>query len=290
MRLSWLGLAVTLLLFESVGVGAEPFDHSAWHRLLRENVNSIGEVDYARLKSNPELLNRYVKQLADASPKNSPDQFPTRNHEIAYWINAYNALMVNKIVTNYPVKGVEAFGLFRAVFKQEEHSSGGEIVSLGYIEHELLRKVYEEPRIHFALVCASVSCPTLARKAIQSETLDSQLDRLAEAFVSQTRNVTIDLDKRRVTLSKIFDWYGQDFERPTGRRGNAAVLAYIGRYLDGEPGKLFKKLGPNPRVSFHDYDWGLNDVGSRSRSKNQLEREFARSSVSALPTPPPGLD
>ncbi len=290
MRNSWISLALPLLLFGSVGAGAEAFDHSTWDRLLRENVNSIGEVEYARLKSNPELLNRYVKQLAAASPKNSPRQFPTRNHEIAYWINAYNALMVNKIVTNYPVTGVESFGLAGAVFTEEEYNSGGEIVSLGYIEHELLRKVYEEPRIHFALVCASVSCPTLAREAIQSKTLDSQLDRLAKEFVSQTRNVTIDVDKRRITLSMIFDWYRQDFERPTGRRGNVAVLAYIGRYLDGEPAKLFKKLGPNPGVSFHDYDWGLNDVGSRSRSKNQLEREFARSSVSALSTAPPGLE
>jgi len=289
MRVFRIGLIV-LVLVGSVKAGPEPFDHSTWDHLLRGYVNSIGEVDYARLKSNPELLNRYVEQLAAVSPKTAPIQFPTRNHEIAYWINAYNALMVNKIVTNYPVKGVDAFGLFRSVFKQEGHNSGGEIVSLGYIEHELLRKVYDEPRIHFALVCASVSCPALANEAIEGETLDSQLDRLAEDFVSQDRNVTIDVANRRVTLSKIFDWYGQDFERPTGLSGNAAVLAYIGRHLDGERVQLFKQLGPSHRVNFHGYDWGLNDVGSRSRSKNQLERECARPQASALPTSPPGLE
>ena len=289
MRVFRIGV-IALVLVGSIKAGPEPFDHSTWDHLLREVVNSIGEVDYSRLKANPELLNRYVKQLEAASPKTAPTQFPTRNHEIAYWINAYNALMVNKIVTNYPVGGVDAFGLFRAVFKQEEHNSGGEIVSLGYIEHELLRKVYDEPRIHFALVCASVSCPALAREAMEGETLDSQLDRLAEDFVSQDRNVTIDVANRRITLSKLFDWYGRDFERPTGLSGNAAVLGYIGRYLDGERGQLFNKLGPNPRVSFHGYDWALNDVGPRSRSKNQLEREFARSQVSTLPTSPPGLD
>lgn len=288
MRVFRIGLIV-LVLVGSIKAGPNPFDHSAWDRLLREHVNSIGEVDYARLKSHPALLNRYVEQLAAASPKTAPTQFPTRNHEIAYWINAYNALMVNKIVTNYPVRGVDAFGLFRSVFKQEEHHSGGEIVSLGYIEHELLRKVYDEPRIHFALVCASVSCPALAREAIEGDTLDSQLDRLAADFVSQDRNVTIDIANRRVTLSKIFDWYEQDFERPRGLSGNAAVLAYIGRHLDGERGQLFKKLGPKPRVRFHGYDWALNEIGSRSRSKNQLEREFARSQTSALPSPSPGL-
>jgi hypothetical protein len=196
---------------------AAPFDHTSWDRVLKAYVNEIGEVDYAALKNYGKDLDAYVEVVGRASPVTRPELFPNRAHELAYWINAYNALTVRGVVDGYPVASIRDLGLLWAFFRKKVYVAGGQTLSLNNIEHDIIRKKYNEPRIHFALVCASISCPRLEREAFTGNDLEPQLDRVARRFVNERRNVTIDTARNEVRLSKIFDWTGRTSSVAEGR-------------------------------------------------------------------------
>ena len=136
------------------------FDHAPWDRVLKTYVTEKGRVDYAALKANPGDLNQYVKQIAERSPVSDPDGFPTRDSQLAYWINAYNALVMKAVVDNWPTKSVRNLGKLYSFFWGRKFIAGGKEYTLDNIE-DILRKKLAEPRIHFAIVCASNSCPRL---------------------------------------------------------------------------------------------------------------------------------
>jgi hypothetical protein len=253
---------------------AEPFDHSEWNAILRTRVNDIGEVDYAGLKASPEPLKRYIAALAAASPDSAPKQFPERSHALAYWINAYNAFTIQGALDSYPLESIRKVDKF---FGKRAHRAGGQDLSLDDIEHEILRGKYREPRIHFAIVCASVSCPALWDRAFDGEKLDKQLDARAREFVNQRRNLDADVDRKTITLSKIFDWFEEDFEAATGLKGPTAVLAFVRPYA-AEP--LLDALSrlTAARTRYFPYDWRLNQTGSRAASSNHFEVELSSES------------
>ena len=164
------------------------FDHSLWDRLLKTYVNQSGEVDYAALKADRTDLDEYVRRLGESSPANRSEQFPNRAAQLTYWLNAYNAFVVRGVIDNYPTRSVlHLYGFFR----RKDYIAGGTRLSLKYIEDKIIRRQYGDPRIHFGLVCASVSCPLLPREAFTHERLDEQLERLARQFINNQRNVTI---------------------------------------------------------------------------------------------------
>lgn len=240
------------------------FDYSAWQKVLTARVSEIGEVDYEGLKQNPGDLNQFLDQIAKTSPKNHPELFPAKADQLAYWINAYNALTISGVLKAYPVKSVRYIGIPFTFFSRKNYVVGGEKMSVDNIEHDILRKDFAEPRIHFAVVCASVSCPRIQREAYTPANVFDQLERGAKEFVAERRNVEVQGDK--LILSSILNWYGKDFSRD-GKSVNDFLKAHAAPSLAAQLDKV-------ANVSFRDYDWNLNQPGSRAKS-NDAERELA---------------
>lgn len=247
---------------------AAGFDHSAWDRVLKARVNAIGEVNYAGIKANRKDLDNYVQRLGQASPTNHAELFPTRADELAYWINAYNAFVTRGVVDGYPTRSVRDLGLLYSFFVRKDHTAGGVKMSLRSLENDIIRKQYSEPRIHFAIVCASLGCPMLSRDAFTGGNLEEQLTRQARRFINQRRNVNANASLNRITLSSIFKWYRADFE------GKQSLLEFIRTYSDDTLRAALARL-KQPKISFYNYDWSINDPGSRARSKNPYEHELA---------------
>ncbi len=231
---------------------AHGFDHAPWDAQLKKNVVVLeggkasqlryGNVDRSALKA-------YLASLSKVDEKEFRS-WP-REEQMAFLINAYNAFTVEKILGRYPdIRSIWDFGkIFGNPFKDEFFTLLGRKMSLDAIEHDTLRKSYREPRLHYALNCASVSCPMLREEAYVASRLERQLEEQAVRFLSdRSRNRYRD---GRLEVSKIFDWFKEDFEpRQAYFARYAAVLGYPG--------------GEVP-LSFLDYDWSLNDFRSSSR-------------------------
>lgn len=267
---------LSLAVLWSSSLAADSFDHSAWNRVLQAYVNQIGEVDYAALKKQRTELDSYLRLLGEASPDNRPALFPSRAHELAYWLNAYNAFVIREVVDNYPTRSVRDLGARFGFFRRKAHVAGGVKMSLLHLENDIIRKKYGEPRIHFGLVCASLSCPMLAQAAFTAENLEGQLERLASKFINERRNLTIHAAANEVTLSEIFKWYKEDFEAPAAPgRARQTVIDYLRRYADAPRRQALDGL-KNPRIKYYDYDWSINEPGSRTGAKSPLERVLAK--------------
>jgi hypothetical protein len=262
----WLRLlAISCAALSLRAEAGQPFSHDGWARVLRTAVNAVGEVDYGALKQDARALDAYVAMLAEASPVNRPELFPSKAHELAYYINAYNALVTKGVAKAYPTQSVRDLGMLFGFFRREEYVLGGKKISLQTLEHDIIRKQYGDPRIHFAIVCASLSCPKLAAEPYVAARLDAQLDAAARQFVNERRNALV--ANGAVTLSEIFKWYAGDFQKQA-----PTVLEYLKKYAAPE---LRRALDGKLRVKYFDYDWAINDPGSRARAKSVYERELA---------------
>ena len=242
----------------TTGAAERPPDVSLYARALQKYVRPDGRVDYAGLRGDLADLDRFVAQIARVSPQSSPELFPSREARLAYWLNTYNALVLWAVAREYPEKRNRLKGLIgRALFfYRRKFVVGGKKLSLAAIENEIIRKRFREPRIHFALVCASESCPRLARTPYTAENLEARLEEETRRFLNEERNVRIDRASRTVTLSKLFDWYAEDFGE-TRRQ----TLAFVARYRqDGEALREGEW-----RVRYFDYDWSPNDVPNPRR-------------------------
>ena len=257
------GGAALLLLAALSAAAQESFDYSSYAQVLERCVTPEGRVRYAALKENPDELKTFVRQLAALSPENRPELFPTRASQMAYWINAYNAFVLYEVTLNYPVESVRdlKFGFGFLFFKRARFLAGGKRYSLDDIEHGILRRRYAEPRIHFALNCASRSCPPLRRQPFLPAKLEEQLEQAAREFMAQQENVWMRGDV--LFLSAIFDWYREDFVRAAQKgAGKATVVDYVVRYLPPEVAAQVEKR--RPPVEFYNYDWSLNDATTHS--------------------------
>ena len=213
--------------------------------ILQNYVDSTGMVNYNGIRENPYRFDEYFRFIEDISPQSHPSYFKTKDDEMAYWINAYNAITVKIMLANPSVSSIldmSSFLIFKKKFKV-----GGERISLNKIEHKILRKEFDDPRIHFAINCASISCPPLGNRIFLGETLDSQLHEKTSSFISDRANVNINHKEKTIYLSKIFKWFNRDF-------GN--VVLFVSEYLsENESYDIIK----NYRVKYIDYDWGLNE-------------------------------
>jgi hypothetical protein len=240
------------------------FDHShaAWQALLKKHVvvlhgGSASQLRYAGMAQDREPLRAYLQSLSAVDEA----QFDTwsKPQQMAFLINAYNAFTVEKILTRYPdLRSIWDFGkLFGDPFKDRFFSLLQRPFSLDQIEHDTLRKRYAEPRLHYALNCASVGCPMLREEAYVAERLERQLEEQASRFLSdRSRNRYRD---GRLEVSKIFDWYKEDFA-PRSR--------YFARYAkllaeNADDQKLIAE--GRAALAFLEYDWALNDFPSSSR-------------------------
>lgn len=254
-----LALALAVLLLQP-GAGARSgspgFAHDDWARVLERFVDARGRVDYEGLAADREILDRYIRAVEAVSPESHPDRFPTRGAELAYYVNAYNAQVVRLVLDRGPEKtsvwsGIPSGSQF---FVNTRIEIGGETTNLKKLEDDVIRARYRDPRIHAALNCASIGCPRLPRVAFEPAKLEAQLDAAMREFVSESRNVRLDKKRSTVFLSKIFDWFRQDFVAAEADRGNpdGSVLDFINRFRKDAP------IPPGYRIEFLPYDKGLN--------------------------------
>jgi hypothetical protein len=258
------GLAVLLWVAAAAATPAPPFSNAAFDEVLRAHVDDRGLVDYAALKANPQALDRYYAQIVADSPDATPALFPTRQHALAYWINAYNAAVLRTVVEHYPIAGVGDVVWWApgktGFFVVQRLTFGGTTSNLYDLEHTVVRGRYHDPRVHFALNCASRGCPRLPRQAFDGATLDAQLDAETRRFVGEERNVRVDHATRTVHLSSIFDWYESDFLDwpPLAGRQGATLLDYIALSASPERAEDLRRAAEY-EIEFVPYDWRLND-------------------------------
>lgn len=232
-------------------VDADTFDHS--HRklthILQEHVES-GLVDYPSLQANSAKLDEYLRGLASVPLKQF--QSWTRDQQLAFLINLYNAQTLRLILDYYPVKSIKDIGgLLTKPWDLKIVELFGNVISLDTVEHRMIRKNYEESRIHFAVVCAARGCPALRSEAYQGDKLNEQLEEQAQIFLSDQDKNRIDLEKSVLHISPIFKWYKEDFQ--VHSRG---IASYIGRYFEGEVARRLRT--EKFKVRYTDYDWSLN--------------------------------
>lgn len=238
-------------------------------------VSAQGLVDYAGLKRERAVLDRFSRSLADFPP----DVLRSLDSEsrIAFWINAYNGLTIQAIVDHYPIKSSFLTSLvyprnsirqIPGVWDHLGFAVAGRRLTLDQIEHEILRKDFDEPGIHLALVCAAMSCPRLRPEPYVGERLAEQLADQARAFVADPSKFRIDRDAQTVYVSKIFEWFGADFvsryqTREFGRRSEEerAFLNYLAGSLSPEEAAYLRQ--GDYRVRYLDYDWTLNEQPTR---------------------------
>ena len=238
-------LALFLLLL-STPLQAEVFDHKhqPFSDLLGDVVSMQGHqsrVDYPRLIETRGQLDQYLASLSSV-PRTTFDGF-TKDQQLAYLINTYNGYQLRQVIDHYPLKSIKDVGsFFSSPWSKEFFILFGEAASLDYVEHQLIRKLFKEPRIHFAVNCASISCPPLSNQAYVALRLDDQLEHAASNFLNDTEANY--LKGETLYVSKIFDWYEEDF--PNG------VINFASRYRSGLPDANQIKL------RFSDYNWNLN--------------------------------
>jgi hypothetical protein len=230
-----------------------PFDHEhrTWTDLLRRWV-SDGQVDYsAWLRDGRPALDTYLAALSATCARDY--QAWTREQRLAYWINAYNAFTVDLILDSYPIASIRKIGwLPGAAFREKfipMPGLKGRTISLNDIEHDTIRADFAEARIHFALVCASRSCPPLRAEAYRGADLDRQLADQARIFLSDASKNRFDAAARTLYLSAIFDWFAADFRAAAG-----SVQKFVAPYM-ADP----RAAESGVRIEFLDYDWSLND-------------------------------
>ena len=223
----------------------ETFSHSMFDAVLTAHVQD-GKVNYPTVKRDP-YFKGYLVQLNRVDP----NALSTRNDRFAFWINAYNAFAIKGIVDGLSPNSF--LGRYH-YFISQKYMVGGAVINLYDLEKRLLIPDFQDPRVHFAIVCASQSCPTLNSRAYRAEDLDQQLEGAARAFINDTQKNWFDRDKKIAHLSKIFDWFAEDFERDAG-----SLVGYVQQYLDDS--NLVKDLERVPyQVEFLEYDWGLNGI------------------------------
>lgn len=246
---------------------AQSFSHALLDGVVRAHVDSAGLVDYAAIKAHPESLAAYIDSLAETSPLNRPERFPDRPHELAYWMNAYNAFVLWGVVEEYPVESVKDIGILSGFFNRHKFRAGHQEFTLNHIENKIIRPVYQEPRIHFAINCGAFSCPSLAPRAYNGATLEAQLEQAVARFAHDAKHVRLGPDGE-LHLSKILEWYGQDFidwfpaDLPTAA-ADPTVIDYLIPHL---PVAMADHLRQHPDVGivYNDYDWALNGQGASS--------------------------
>lgn len=253
---------LSLIFFIIVGLAPKislaEFDHShkEFNKILRQNVVSDQKqtlVKYQELKKDPSLLDKYLETLSIVSQKEF-DSF-LKKEQLAFLINAYNAFTLKLIVKNYPVDSIKDIGsLFKSAWKKNFFKLLGETRNLDYIEHDKIRKDFDEPRIHFAVNCASISCPNLQNFAFTAQKMDQQLNISARLFILDETKNRYDSKKNKIVLSKIFKWYGGDFKKKYGH-----YLNYIAPIISKDPLVQKKIKGEDISTSFFNYDWNLND-------------------------------
>ncbi len=245
--------------YPEITLDASGVDQQLWNHLLQTYV-ADGLIDYDGLKRN-HLFKTYLAQVASAQPEKLPDD----QHRLAFLCNAYNAFVINGVLVHKIDSGVLDYKNIqgKGFFDVSEHILAGKTVDLNTLEHKLIRPVYQEPRVHMALVCAAKSCPTIRPEAFFGDRLDSQLEDQARAFANNQTYVHYDAKENSVYLSPILKWYEEDFGDQSG------VLDFLLSRVDSPKttaGLQAAREGQG-KIVYNEYDWSLNTQGKATASK-----------------------
>jgi len=234
---------------KNINSKAAPISHDLWTTVLQEYVSDDGAVNYRDLKENRTQFDQYIQLLST----NHPNKKWSDDEQLAYWINAYNAFTIQIMIDNYPLASIKdiADGLkipfVSTTWDIKFINIEGNEYDLNNIEHGIIRKDFEEPRIHFAVNCASKSCPKLLNEAFAAERLNEQLDQVATDFINNPKKNKITADKAEV--SSIFNWFKGDF---TKSKDIGSVREFINQYAN-------TKINEGTKLSYLDYDWTVNE-------------------------------
>lgn len=212
------------------------FSHKIWNDLLQKHVTSDGKVNYKGFKTDRSQLGSYIASLGE----NMPNDDWSAEEKLAYWINVYNAFTVDLILRNYPLKSIKDI---KKPWDQRLWKLGDKWYNLDEIEHKILRKM-NEPRIHFAINCASFSCPPLLNEAFTAEKLESQLTQVTKVFLADSQRNTI--TSNNIEISKIFKWFTKDFKQ------NGSLIDFLNQYSE-------VKINASAKKNYKDYNWDLNE-------------------------------
>lgn len=236
---------------------AAAFDHSALDALLKKHVKG-DRVDYKALQADRAALDGYCERLAKLA-KADLEKMP-KSDQFAFWIDAYNALTLKTIVDHYPIPAPTKPSEFpKNSIRQidgawtAKHTVASQQVSLDEIENKVLRPTFKDPRVHTAINCASRGCPPLRAEAFTGAKLEAQLNDNVERFLADPARTVYDAKGSKLVVSKIFDWFKEDFG------GDEGVVKFIRAHAPAAQKGLLEKLGAKS-VTFADYDWTLNDV------------------------------
>ncbi len=257
LTLAVLAGAVTADASRPRGADATPFDRNwlAYSQLLDRFVEN-GLVDYQALRQDRGPLDSLVAIIGSASLNGWSE-----DDKLAFYINAYNIITLRSIIDEYPVRSIRDID---GVWDGTAWPVAGQRMTLDFLEHELIRVRFDEARIHFALVCAAISCPPLQRWAYVGDSLDSQLEHVSAAFLNNTERNRLDPQRGRAELSRLFDWFRDDFvsryfvegQFPHLDEADAAVMSFVTSFR--EPTETAQLRAIRWKIDYLDYDWRLN--------------------------------
>jgi hypothetical protein len=235
---------------------AETIDHAAWTgflgEYLHEDDEDVTRLDYGGVEAaDRERLDRYIERLEGVSISDY-----SRAEQFAYWVNLYNAVTVDVVLEHYPVESIRDIDISPGWFSSGPWGAKlvtveGEELSLDDIEHRILRPIWSDPRIHYAVNCASVGCPDLQPDAFTAVDMEDQLDRAARGYVNDSRGFTID-DNNDLIVSSIYHWFQEDFGE-----SELQVIKHLQEYADESGAAMIER---RTEYDSHRYDWSLNDV------------------------------
>lgn len=232
---------------DKVQSNSKPISHKTWDGLLKRHAKPDGKVDYKGFAKDEPLLNQYLTLISQNHPN---DANWSEAQQLAYWINAYNAFTVKLILDNYPIKSIKditkgpSIPFINSPWDIKFIEIENQTYDLNNIEHGILRQHFNEPRIHFAINCASVGCPRLLNEAYKAETLESQLQKMTIEFING-KGIT-EIRDDYIQISLIFSWFGSDFKKET------TLIEFLNKYSH-------TKINENVNVDFFSYDWHLNE-------------------------------
>ena len=248
-----------VLVFTSPNIFAsDKFDYAMFDSLLNKYVAGY-KVNYKELVKEKEKLFKFTEKLGRISPDSNKELFPTREDKLAFWINAYNAFILETIVRDYPVESIKDINFNGVTVWLNKNLLGEEKISFKSLEDDIIRERFKDPRIHFAINCASASCPPLINKVYLPETLEHQLDKSTANFINDENNFKVDVNEKVIYISAIFDWYEDDFiewlRNKHSEIDNPVILDYIKIFYNDTIEKQWYDFD----VEVNDYDWSLNE-------------------------------
>ncbi|WP_255452806.1 DUF547 domain-containing protein [Aquimarina sp. RZ0] len=229
-----------LLLFTMIAIqikAQQPLSHAIWDQILLINVSDDGKVNYKGFMRDSSQLYEYFAYLSD----NAPTERWSKEEKLAYWINAYNAYTIKLIIDNYPINSIKDI---KDPWDKKFFKIDGVLYSLNELEHKILRKL-NDPRIHFAINCASFSCPVVWNRAFTARNVDKALDTQTRNFINDPLRNTI--TNEVVEVSKIFSWFKKDF-----KIGGGDAKSFINKYSE-------IKIDKQPKKGYKKYNWSLNE-------------------------------